>query len=189
MTESENRTLYADEFTPADQPFLAGLQCGDEAWSKAATEWITSSEVLDSIENYQTKVWIYRKTEADESIVGFSSLATTGWQKWPPPDGKRSRLLYIPQLGLDQKYRGFPPDLNWRYSNQIMEHLIGQARELALQIIQEKPPSKHVDLLTLKVHRQNVAATKVYNRFGFELLDGFEDNEHVMMFHKLDLEG
>ena len=129
MTESENRTLYADEFTPADQRFLAGLHCGDEAWSKAATEWITSSEVLDSIENYKTKIWIYRNAESDESIVGFSSLAATGWQKWPPPDGKRSRLLYIPQVGLDQKFRGYPPDPNWRYSNQIMEHVIGQGKK------------------------------------------------------------
>jgi ribosomal protein S18 acetylase RimI-like enzyme len=97
-------------------------------------------------------------------------------------------LLYIPQLGLDQKYRGFPPDRAWRYSNQIMEHLIGQARSLALQIKQEKPPSKHVELLTLKVHRQNIAAQRVYTRFGFELLNGFEDNEHLTMVHKLDLE-
>lgn len=188
MTESEKLTLYADEFTPADQAFLAGLQCGDEAWSKAATEWITSSEVLDSIENYQTKVWIYRSADADDSIVGFSSLAATGWQKWPPPDGKRSRLLYIPQVGLEQKYRGFPSDPNWRYSNQIMEHLIGQAKNFALEIREGKPPSKHVDLLTLKVHRHNIAAQKVYNRFGFEPLDGFEDNEHLMMVHRLDLE-
>ena len=139
MTESENLTLYADEFTPADQPFLTGLLFGDEAWSKAATEWITSSEVLDSIENHQTKVWIYRNAEADGSIVGFSSLAATGWQKWPPPDGKRSRLLYIPQVGLAQKYRGFPPDPDWRYSNQIMGHLIGQAKKLAVQIREGKP--------------------------------------------------
>ncbi len=187
MTESEYG-LYADYFTPADQPFLAGLQCGDESWSMAATEWITSSEVLDSIENHQTKVWIYRNSEADDSVVGFSSLAATGWQKWPTP-WQTLRLLYIPQLGLDKKYRGFSPDPNWRYANQIMEHLIGQARELALQIMRSKPPIKHVDLLTLKVHRQNVAAKKLYDRFGFELLDGFEDDEHLMMFHKLDLEG
>jgi predicted ABC-type ATPase len=47
----------------------------------AANEWITSSEVLDSIENFKTKVWIYRNSEEDGSIVGFSSFATTGWQK------------------------------------------------------------------------------------------------------------
>jgi ribosomal protein S18 acetylase RimI-like enzyme len=188
LSDSENLTLFADEFTTADQPFLAGLQCGDEPWSQAATEWITSSEVLDSIEKFQTKVWIYRNSEADESIVGFSSLAATGWQKWPPPDGKRSRLLYIPQLGLDNKFRGFPPNPEWRYSNQILQHLIGQAKLLAKQIKEGKPPSKHVDLLTLKVHRENVSAQMVYKRFGFELLDGFEDNEHLVMSHKLDIE-
>jgi len=186
--DSENCALFADELTPEDQQFLAGLQCGSEPWSQAATEWITSSDVLDSIESHQTKVWIYRDSEADESIIGFSSLAATNWKKWPPPDGKKSRLLYIPQLGLDKKFRGFPPDPEWRYSNQIMEHLIGQAKSLAKQIKEEKPPSKHVELLTLKVHRQNIAAQKVYKRYGFELLDGFEDNEHLMMYHKLDLQ-
>jgi ribosomal protein S18 acetylase RimI-like enzyme len=70
-----------------------------------------------------------------------------------------------------------------------MEHLIGEAKKYALQIRVDKPPSKHVDLLTLKVHHQNIAAQKLYNRYGFELLDGFEDNEHLTMFHKLDLEG
>ena len=88
--DSENCALFADELTPEDQQFLAGLQCGSEPWSQAATEWITSS--------------------------------------------------------------------------------------------------KHVELLTLKVHRQNIAAQKVYKRYGFELLDGFEDNEHLMMYHKLDLQ-
>lgn len=69
-----------------------------------------------------------------------------------------------------------------------MEHLIGQARLLAKLIQEEKPPSKHVDLLTLKVHRENRAAQKVYHRYGFDLLHGFEDNAHLVMFHKLDLE-
>lgn len=191
MSDSEqnpdNRPLFADEFTAADQPFLAGLRCGDEPWAQAATEWIKSSEVLDSIDKHGTKVWIYRNSEEDDAIVGFSSLAATGWQKWPPPDGKRSRLLYVPQLGLEQKFRGYPPDPEWRYSNQILEHLIGEAKLLAKQIQQEKPPSKHVDLLTLKVHRENAAARKVYERYGFELLPGFEDNEHFVMSHRLEL--
>lgn len=188
MAASDNQPLFADEFTAADQLFLAGLSCGDEPWSQAATEWIKSSEVLDSIEKFSTKVWVYRNSEADESVVGFSSLAATGWQKWPPPNGNRSRLLYIPQLGLDSQFRGYPPDPDWRYSNQILEHLVGQAKELAKQIKQEKPPSKHVDLLTLKVHRENIPARKVYERYGFELLPGYEDNEHFVMSHKLDLE-
>lgn len=130
---------------------------------------------------------MYRNADTDDSVVGFASLAETGWWKWPPPDGKRSRLLYIPQLGLDLKFRGFPPDPEWRYSNQIMEHLLGQASELGKQIKQEKSPRKHVDLLTLKVHRENMAAQRLYNRYGFEILEGFEDNEHLVMQLKLDL--
>ena len=184
--DPDNRLLFANEITAADQPFLAGLRCGDEPWAQAATEWITSSEVLDSIEKHGTKVWLYRNAEADDAIVGFSSLAATGWQKWPPLDGKRSRMLYVPQLGLDQKFRGYPPGPEWRYANQIMEHLIGQAVLLAKQIQQEKPPSKHVDLVTLKVHRDNVAARRLYERYGFELLPGFEDNEHLVMSLRLD---
>ena len=179
--------LFADEFAAADQQFLAGLWCGDEPWARAATEWIKSSEVLDSIDKYGTKVWVYRNAEEDDAIVGFSSLAATGWQKWPPPHGKRSRLLYVPQLGIDQKFRGYPPDPEWRYSNQILEHLIAEAQLLARQIQQEKPPSKHAELLTLKVHRENVTARKVYERYGFELLPGFEDDEHLMMSHRLEL--
>lgn len=186
MAVSKNQTLFADEFTAADQPFLASLSCGDEPWSQAATVWITSSEVIESIEKFGTRVWVYRSSEADDSVVGFASLAKTGWQKWPPPDGKRSRLLYIPQLGLDQRFRGFPADPEWRYSNQILEHLIGQAKDLARQIRQEQSPGKHADLLTLKVHRDNITARKVYERFGFELLAGFEDKEHLVMSHRLD---
>lgn len=189
MSDSEpasaNRPLFADEFTAADQPILAGLYCGDEPWARASTEWIRSSEVLDSINGQGTRVWIYRNAEEDDAIVGFSSLAVTPWRKWPPPNGKRCRLLYIPQPGLDQKFRGYPPDPVWRYSNQIMEHLIGEARLPAQKIQIEKSPSKHAELLTLKVHRENAAARKVYERYGFELLPGFEDNEHLMMSHKL----
>ena len=187
MAVPENQTLFADEFTVADRPFLAGLSCGDEPWSQAATEWINSSEVLDSIEKYGTRVWVYRNSVADDAVVGFGSLAATGWRRWPPPDGKRSRLLYIPQLGLDQRFRGFPPDPEWRYSNQILEHLIGQAKDLARQIRQHKPPAKHVDLLTLKVHRDNIAALNVYKRSGFEVLPGFDDDKHLVMSYKLEL--
>ncbi|QDV42216.1 hypothetical protein Enr13x_20610 [Stieleria neptunia] len=188
MSQSEEKLLYADPFTPADLPFLAGLHCGDEAWARAATEWIRGSEVIDSIENHETKVWIYRHSEADDSIVGFASLSATGWMKWPPPNGKRSRLLYIPQLGLDHKYRGKPSSPEYRYSNQIIEHLIGQAKNAAKQIRGDKSPKKHVELLTLRVHRNNIPAQRLYQRYGFEFLPAFEENDHLVMHHKLALD-
>lgn len=186
MSDAEQYQLFADKFTPEDQPLMAGLHCGDEPWSRAATQWITGSDVLDSIEKHGTSVWIYR--DGHDAIVGFASLAATQWQKWPPPDGKRSRLLYIPQLGIDEKYRGFPPDHEWRYSRQIMEHLIFKARKMALEIRDAKPPSKHVELLTLKAHRENIPAQKLYERYGFVLLEGFEDDQHLVMSHRLNLE-
>lgn len=187
MSETGGHPLFADEFTPADQSWLADLHCGVEVWAQAATAWITTSEVLESISKYNTKVWLYRNSDNADAIVGFSSLAVTGWKRWPPPAGARARLLYIPQLGLDQRYRGYPPDPEWRYSNQIMEHLIGQAKRLARQIQIEKPPSKHVELLTLKVHQENRAAQHLYTRFGFQCLPSFEDEQHLMMYHKLSL--
>jgi len=68
------------------------------------------------------------------TVVGFGALNETRWKRWPPPDGPRSRLLYIPQLGIDVHFHGKPEDPNWRFSNQIMEHLIYEARQLAKQI-------------------------------------------------------
>ncbi|KLU02291.1 hypothetical protein RISK_005357 [Rhodopirellula islandica] len=151
-------------------------------------EWINGSEVIDSIESQQTKVWVYRNSEADDSIVGFASLTVTGWWRWPPPNGKRSRLLYIPQLGLDHKYRGKPRSPEFRYANQIMEHLLGQAVVAAKQIQEDKPPKKHVELLTLRVHRENAAAQKLYQRYGFEFLPAFDENDHLAMQHRLGLD-
>ncbi len=188
MTQPENQLLFADELTIADRKFLAGLHCGDEPWSRAATEWIRGSEVIDSISRNQTKVWIYRYSDADDAIVGFSSLFATQWLSWPPPSGKRSRLLYTPQLGIDRRYRGKPDSAEFRYSNQIMEHLIGEAKKLAKQIREGKPPKKHVDLLTLRVHKDNTVAQRVYARYCFQLLPGFDDENHFAMEHKLALE-
>ncbi|TWU02706.1 hypothetical protein [Stieleria varia] len=121
--------------------------------------------LIDSIEKHETRVWIYRHSEADDSIVGFASLSATGWLRWPPPNGKKSRLLYIPQLGLDHKYRGKPSSPEYRYSNQIIEHLIGQAKRVAGQIREDKPPKKHVELLTLRV-RLRVTRVRASRKVG-----------------------
>ena len=185
MAGTDEHQLFADVFSPADQSEMAGLHCGDSPWSRAAAEWIKGSDVCDSIEKHQTRVWVFRN--ASDDIVGFGSLAATRWKRWPPPDGPRSRLLYIPQLGIDSRFHGKPDDPEWRFSNQIMDHLIHEARELALEIHDTKPASKHVDLLFLKVHKDNIAAKKVYERFEFERLPAFEENSLYVMSRKLDL--
>ncbi|MEX0820144.1 MAG: GNAT family N-acetyltransferase [Pirellulaceae bacterium] len=174
--------LFADPFTEADQSEMAGLHCGDKPSARAATAWITGSDVLDSIANYETRVWVFRN-QADE-IVGFGSLGPTRW-RWPPPDGDYTRLLMIPQLGIDARFHGQPPDAEWRYSNQIMAHLILEAQEFAKEIQRTKPKKKHVELLILQVHKDNVAARRLYERFGFVVMPGFESNNHLVMSHKL----
>ena len=68
-----------------------------------------------------------------------------------------------------------------------MEHLIYEARQLAKQIRDSKPASKHVEQLFLHVHKDNLAAQAVYERFDFERVPGFEENDLLLMSHKLDL--
>jgi GNAT superfamily N-acetyltransferase len=174
--------LFADPFTEADQPAMAGLHFGDEPWARAATAWITGSDVLDSIQKHRTRVWVFR--DESEAIVGFASLGPTQW-RWPPPDGSYTRLLIVPQIGIDARFRGQPPDPAWRFSNQIMSHVVFEAREWATAIRHIKPPKKHVELLILQVHRDNHAAYRLYERFGFVPMPGFESNDHLVMSHKL----
>ncbi len=58
---------------------------------------------------------------------------------------------------------------------------------LAIEIRDLKPAKKHVSLLFLHVHKDNVAAQKVYQRFDFVRLPEFEENNLYLMPHKLDL--
>jgi ribosomal protein S18 acetylase RimI-like enzyme len=174
--------LFADPFTDADQPAMAGLHCGDEPWARAATAWINGSDVLDSITHWQTRVWVFR--DESETVVGFGSLGPTQW-RWPPPAGDYTRMLMIPQLGIDARFRGQPPDPERRYSNQIMSHLIFEAQEWASEIRRTKPAKKHVALLILQVHKNNIPARRLYEKFEFIAMPGFESNEHIVMSHKL----
>lgn len=176
--------LYADPFTTEDESDVSSLNCGEEPWARAATQWITGPDVHASIAKHGTKVWIYR--DENDSVVGFSSLGETG-RRWPPPDGDRARLLMIPQLGIDQSFHGQPPDREWRYSNQLMNHLIYEARDWAMQRNENKAPKKHVKQLILLVHKDNKAAQRLYEKFDFVLVPDYERNEHFAMSHQLNL--
>jgi hypothetical protein len=174
--------LYADLFTEADQPEMAGLHCGDEPFARAATAWITGPDVRDSIANRETKVWVFRD-DAD-TVIGFGSLGPCRW-RWPPPDGGYTRLLIIPQLGIDARYRGQPPDPDWRFSNQIMSHLIFEAQEWAAEIRETQHAKRHVDLLVVQVHRDNHAARCLYEKFEFIATPNYERHAHIVMSHRL----
>jgi hypothetical protein len=119
--------LYADELTEDDRSELLNLNCGEDPWSRAATEWMLGSEVWDSIERHGTRVWLYQNDK--DVIVGFGSRGVTR-RRWPPPDGSYSNLLIIPMLGIDHRFQGQPPDPQRRFSSQILSHLRFEAIQL-----------------------------------------------------------
>jgi ribosomal protein S18 acetylase RimI-like enzyme len=168
--------LYAVEFTEADRARLVGFSCGDEPWSKHVSEWILGSDVLDSMKR-GTRVWLFETAEGD--IVGFGSVGTSQW-RWPPPDGARTTIVLLPMLGIDVRYRGLPPDPAWRYSRQMMAHLVAEGQRIAREWSGEA--EKKPQWLVLMVHRENARAIRFYEQCGFELIPNVvRRNDHLVM--------
>lgn len=176
--------LYADELTDDDRAELINLNCGDEPWSRTATEWMLGSDVWKSIEKHRTRVWLYRN--GSDVIVGFGSLGTTR-RKWPPPSGDYSNLLIIPMLGIDCQFQGKPPDPRHRYSHQILSHL----RHEAIQLLDEHVNAGRstLPLLCLYVHRDNHRAIRLYERFGFVADPSAARGDLLLMIQKLPTSG
>ncbi len=173
---SHPHQLYAALFTEADQQRLAGFSCGEEAWSRHVSEWIKGSDVLDSMAR-GTRVWLF-ETEENE-VVGFGSLGISQW-RWPPPDGLRTTIALIPMIGIDVRYHGKPVDPVWRYSRQIISHLIAEARQLALEWPDDS--TTRPQWLVLMVHQDNPRAIRFYEQAGFELIAGVvRRNNHLVM--------
>jgi len=172
--------LVADEFTEADQEDLVGFSCGDSTSGRLCTEWVSGSGVLESLK-LKTKVWIYRNQT--ENVVGYSSVGFVKWH-WPLLDGAYTTVLYIPMIGIDQRYHGQPSEKEWRYSHQIMNHLISSCHRMNGERKQElKQP---VEWLTLKVLPDNAGAIRLYNQFGFELIENIEQKHGLrVMKHRL----
>jgi hypothetical protein len=173
--------LVADEFTEADQGDLVGFSCGDSMSGRFCSEWISGSGVFDSLKR-KTKVWIYRNQT--EIVIGYSSVGFVKWH-WPLPDGDYTTVLYIPMIGIDQRYHGQPPEKEWRYSHQIMNHLILSCHQLNRE--RENRERKHpVEWLTLKVLPDNAGAIRLYKQFDFELIQNIEQNHGLrVMKHRL----
>ena len=177
MTQQFHRyQLHTLEFTEADQIRLVGFFCGDEAWSKHVREWILGSDVLDSMKK-GTRVWLFETLAGD--VVGFGSVGTSVW-RWPPLSGAKATIVLIPMLGLDVRFRGQPPDPEWRYSRQIMGHLLAEGQRIVREWsgdAGEKP-----QWLVLMVHRDNSRAIHFYEQCGFELIPGVVRREgHLVM--------
>lgn len=170
--------LFADEYSEADRADLVGFSCGETLHGRYCTQWILGSDVRVSIAKHGTKVWLFRNSVG--RVVGYGSVGTVRW-RWPLPDGTFTRLPYIPMLGLDHRFHGYPPNQpDWRYSHQIMEHLIDAAREINQGL---KAP---VDFVLLMVAADNNGAIRLYKHFDFRPVPGVtRGNGNLVMLRRL----
>lgn len=174
-------SLRAVEFTPADQSRFADFDCGAEPWSEYVAHWIRGDEVLRSMER-GTRVWLFG-TELGE-LVGFGALGPTSW-KWPPPGGPPLPVQIIPALGIDVRFQGKPADPAWRYSVQIMSHLIAEACAHARTSANDQAPGPKP--LVLLVHRDNERARRFYEKIGFRLIENVvRRHDHLIMHLSLN---
>ena len=83
-------------------------------------------------------------------------------------------------LGIGEAFRGQPADPDWRYSGQIMEHLIAETVQLARNGMEDG--TNMPQWLALMVHRDNARAIRFYERCGLELIPGVvRNNGHFVM--------
>ena len=83
-------------------------------------------------------------------------------------------------LGIDARYRGQPPDPQWRYSRQMMSHLLAEAKLLSSQWTGDA--KKRPEWLVLMVHQENKRAIRFYEQCGFELIpDVVRRENHLVM--------
>jgi GNAT superfamily N-acetyltransferase len=171
------RVLEATPFGLELLPLMRSFDCGDEYWDREVANWINGTHpygVAHAIRNYkrfETDVWLY-STEED-GIVGFGSLGKSKWH-WPLPTDERVPINIIPAVALARQFHGKPAgDPGGRYSTQLLDHLIAQAR-------------KHTDrhpLLGLFVHPDNAKAIRAYRRVGFVDFPQRNHNEEIDVWY------
>jgi L-amino acid N-acyltransferase YncA len=64
--------LYAVDFTESERDRLSAVSFGADRYGKLVTEWLLGSDVLDSMQQRGTKVWLF-ETE-DGQVAGIGSL-------------------------------------------------------------------------------------------------------------------
>jgi len=155
---------FREEFVLRDD--VQQFSCGDRPWETEVSDWIKDRNqpaVLNDVKRRHTLVWLY--ATQDDGLVGFGSLGKTKWELMP--GSSRIRLWLIPMLGLDRRFQGQPNDGSEdRFSNQIMDHVISEARNRANTEVGQ--PEACEPLLGLFVHPQNTKAKHIYMiRFNF----------------------
>lgn len=160
---------------------VQGFECGDTLWAQHAAKWIKSAPpfegALKSIRDRGNVVWLYfalANAIDEKHLVGFSSLGVIRWPI-PPPDGPKRDVGFIPMLAVASAFQGKPNGADGKhYSHFIMEDVIRKAR------------ARKYRELCLFAHEDNVRAIKLYEEFGFEVIQSSDGKGNVKMMAFLD---
>lgn len=141
--------------------FVAGFDCGPKPWEQEPAHWI-QQHAVEAI-SHGTKVWLYMNRQ--DRVVGFGSLdVSKSPLRYPTPKSPKVPVLVIPELGLKKEFKGEPkaertsdPNTDGRYSSQVMRHLLDNAHQW----------QGNMQAVSLYVDTRNVAAVRLYERFGF----------------------
>lgn len=164
------------------QPFTANLlpevirsvDCGLDRWARVSTDWIHGTppnSVIESMARWGTRAWLYRLQSGQ--IVGFGSLGPNTFTL----DGQKQKILYIPQMGIDARFRGGPAGVpeNEKYAKQLVRHLITEA-------LKSRQDEKVLGLL---VHSDNVPARRLYDHFDFKQIEMTHPSGYLAMVRYL----
>jgi GNAT superfamily N-acetyltransferase len=147
---------FAEDLLPAVQTFV----CGNQPWELPLAVWIKAGPDVETgalfeMRKRRGKLQVWLHVNDKNELVAYSSLGESNW-RWPTPRDLRIPLSIIPNVAIQKQFQGQPADLP-RYSSQILEHLIFEARQ----------HTNRQPLLGLYVDPRNAAAIKVYQRTGF----------------------
>jgi RimJ/RimL family protein N-acetyltransferase len=147
-------SLTYTSFTPQLLPLIQGFSFGNLPFQQELADWLLREASAALARG--TKVWLYLNQAGE--YVGYSSLGLTRWA-YPDAASKKLQILIVPAVAIRQEFWGMPEgSQEERYSSQIMRHLLTEAENWP-----GMPPC-----IGLFVHPDNQAATKLYQRFGFQ---------------------
>jgi hypothetical protein len=143
-----------------DRPEVQAFDCGTERWELEVSTWIKSRQGTNSVvvdmEKFGTEVWLYWSEQNE--LVGCASWGENFWS-YPPPNGKKQKINYIPYMGIQKSFWGQPKtgNKNDQFSYQIID-----------DIIEYSCAKTHLlPVIGLSVDQGNARAIKFYESRGF----------------------